>query len=460
MSTTARNVGLGRRRAPAGGSVPAERARREEILDTAAAVFASSGYVGTSLKDIADACGIQAGSLYHHFDSKEAIVVELVARFQLEMGQIGDEALNSVTADDVAAPGEQVIALCTSIAECAFAHRAALQLTSYEPPAGASAELVKLVRSRPASVIAAMTAILRRARAEGAIKHEVDVALFAEELCEAMRHVGLGVLYRDANAREVAAVLCHLVLYGGPTQPPSDHRLDRSPARRAANATIRAWGDRDRVDPGDRRTVLFSVARAEFARRGYEATTIRDIAAAAGMGSGNVYRFIESKDAMLESIMSSYHAKLSDGYRAVIASNSTAVEKLDALTWLNINILESFPEEFAIQRAWMRAIPPAASNLSVLQRERAWQIQQIVAEGVRLGELRHGQSGPGEPSIDVLAMCYRDLVWPAVLVTLAGPQRALAHCRATLVRGAATVPDSRRAVPAARGDALKFSQRG
>jgi AcrR family transcriptional regulator len=419
-----------------------QRARRAEVLDTAAAVFASSGYVGTSLKDIADACGIQAGSLYHHFDSKEAIVVELVARFQAEMASIGDAALKS--ADNAPAPApavaEQVVALCTSIAECAFAHRAALQLTSYEPPAGASAELVRLVSSRPASVPAAMTAILQRAAAEGAIAPDVDVTLLAEELCEAMRHPGLGVLYRDANAREVATVLCHLLFDGGPAEPPSDDRLDRSAARLAANAAIRAWADRGRDgdERADRTAMLLSVARAEFARRGYEATTIRDIAAAAGIGTGNVYRFIESKDAMLESIMGSFHTRLSDGYRAVIASDSTTVAKLDALTWLNINILESFPEEFAIQRAWMRAIPPAASNLTALQLERARQIQDIVAEGVRRGELRDGRTGAVRPSIDVLAMCYRDLVWPSSLVKLAGPARALAHSRATLMRGAAT----------------------
>ena len=130
---------------------------------------------------------------------------------------------------------------------------------------------------------------------------------------------------------------------------------------------------------------------------------MRDIAAAAGMGSASVYRFIESKDAMLDSIMRSYHAKLSDGYRAVIATDSAAVEKLDALTWLNINILASFPEEFAIQRAWMQTIPPVASKLSALQRERAGQILQIVAEGVRGGELRTGWPDCGRPSLDVLA---------------------------------------------------------
>lgn len=458
MSTTARNAGSGRGRAPS-GAAPARRARREEILDTAAAVFASSGYAGTSLRDVADACGIQAGSLYHHFDSKEAIVAELVRRYQAELRRVGDRALKSAADGRAGAPRDQVVALCAAIAECALAHRAALQLTSYEPPTSASAELVELVRSRPGSVRAAMTAILRSARAEGAITDEVDVELFAEQLCEAMRHVGLGVLYRDVTAPEVAVVLCHLVFDGGPSRPPRDGRLDRSPARRAANAAIRAWADRGRLDPDDRTSLLLSVARAEFARRGFEAATIRDIAAAAGMGSASVYRFIESKDALLDAIMRSYHAKLSDGYRAVIATDSAAVEKLDALTWLNINILTSSPEEFAIQRAWMQTIPPAASKLSALQQERAQQIAEIVAEGVRRGELRAEWPDCGRPSLDVLAMCYRDLVWPSAIVELAGAQRALAHCRATLMRGAAVPAVPRRSALAARADELRPASR-
>jgi AcrR family transcriptional regulator len=451
VNTTARHAGSGRGRAP-GGAAPARRARREEILDTAAAVFASSGYAGTSLRDVADACGIQAGSLYHHFDSKEAIVIELVRRYQAELQRVGDRALTSA-ADGRAGPWrDQVVALGTAIAECALVHRAALQLTSYEPPTSASAELVELVRSRPGSVRAAMTAILRSARAEGAITDEADVELFAEQLCEVMRHVGLGVLYRDVNAPEVAVVLCHLVFDGGPIRPPRDGRLDRSPARRAANAAIRAWADHGRLDPDDRTSLLLSVARAEFARRGFEATTVRDIAAAAGMGSASVYRFIESKDAMLDAVMRSYHTKLSDGYRAVIATDSAAVEKLDALTWLNINILASSPEEFAIQRTWMQTIPPVASKLSALQQERAQQIAEIVAEGVRREELRAGWPDSGRPSPGVLAMCYRDLVWPSAIVELAGAQQALAHCRATLMRGAAVSPAPRRS---AHGDELR-----
>lgn len=59
-------------------------ARRTEILETAAALFASSG-LRTSLKEIADACGILPGSLYHHFDSKESIVDEILSGFFTEI---------------------------------------------------------------------------------------------------------------------------------------------------------------------------------------------------------------------------------------------------------------------------------------------------------------------------------------------------------------------------------------
>ncbi len=56
--------------------------RREELLRIAAQLFAERGFKNTTVRDIADVAGIQSGSLYHHFDSKEAIVDELLDSFQ------------------------------------------------------------------------------------------------------------------------------------------------------------------------------------------------------------------------------------------------------------------------------------------------------------------------------------------------------------------------------------------
>src|SRR6266550_8765251 len=52
--------------------------RRAELLAIAAGLFADRGLRATTVRDIADAAGILSGSLYHHFDSKESMVDELV----------------------------------------------------------------------------------------------------------------------------------------------------------------------------------------------------------------------------------------------------------------------------------------------------------------------------------------------------------------------------------------------
>jgi AcrR family transcriptional regulator len=56
--------------------------RRDELLAIAAGLFAERGFKNTTVRDIADAAGILSGSLYHHFDSKESMVDELLDSFQ------------------------------------------------------------------------------------------------------------------------------------------------------------------------------------------------------------------------------------------------------------------------------------------------------------------------------------------------------------------------------------------
>lgn len=54
-------------------------ATRERILDAAALVFARKGFAGTRLSDIARVAELQTGSLYYHFDSREALVAEVMS---------------------------------------------------------------------------------------------------------------------------------------------------------------------------------------------------------------------------------------------------------------------------------------------------------------------------------------------------------------------------------------------
>ncbi len=47
---------------------------QDRIVDTATALFMELGYAGTSMSALAKACGMQKASLYHHFESKEAVL--------------------------------------------------------------------------------------------------------------------------------------------------------------------------------------------------------------------------------------------------------------------------------------------------------------------------------------------------------------------------------------------------
>jgi AcrR family transcriptional regulator len=57
------------------------RDRRQAILDLAAELFAAKGISATTVRDIGEAAGILSGSLYHHFQSKEAMVEEIVVTY-------------------------------------------------------------------------------------------------------------------------------------------------------------------------------------------------------------------------------------------------------------------------------------------------------------------------------------------------------------------------------------------
>jgi AcrR family transcriptional regulator len=50
--------------------------RRSELTRTAARLFAEKGYHGTSIGDLAEAMGVQKGSLYAHIDSKQDLLYE------------------------------------------------------------------------------------------------------------------------------------------------------------------------------------------------------------------------------------------------------------------------------------------------------------------------------------------------------------------------------------------------
>lgn len=418
-------IGCGPRCPP----VPNSSARRSELLETAAQLFASSG-LRVSLKEIADACGILPGSLYHHFDSKEAIIVELVRRYREDLDRIASTTLDTLRGSDAVSIEDRIVALGRSIASCGVRHRAALLLTQYDPPAASGHEMARLASQIPAAVEGAMFELVRQGRAAGVIRPGIDLSLLSDRLCRSMFHVGVGVSHMTPGAERVPELRLRILLRGIARHAPPNAELDSSAAIAAVQDVVDGWEAQPEAADG-RVVYLREVARREFGRRGFEATTMRDIATAARLSTGSVYRAFSSKDELLRSIMRSYSAKVRIAWDAALGSKSPPLEKLDALIWANIHVVDRFSDELRIQLAWLRQSPPSTPDLGPSFNWHLRQLKTLLAEGTRSSELH-----VDGPTADLRARCVQETTTCPPSVVSAGTRSAQSLARDTVLRGA------------------------
>src|SRR3954469_10186928 len=94
--------------------------KAEAILDAALELFVERGYHGTAVPAIAERAGVAAGTIYHHFASKEEVVN---AVFRIWKQRIAREVHAGFPATD--SPREQFRTMWQHMARFALEHRAA-----------------------------------------------------------------------------------------------------------------------------------------------------------------------------------------------------------------------------------------------------------------------------------------------------------------------------------------------
>ncbi|POX42201.1 TetR family transcriptional regulator [Streptomyces sp. Ru73] len=146
--------------------------RRRELLDTAAEVFAEQGYNATTVRKIADAAGMLAGSLYYHFDSKESMLDEILATFLDELWARYDTVL-----DAGLGPRETIEALVTESFREIDRHRAAVAIYQKEARALAAQPRFAYLADSQVKFEKAWLGTLERGVAAGVFRADLDVRL-------------------------------------------------------------------------------------------------------------------------------------------------------------------------------------------------------------------------------------------------------------------------------------------
>jgi AcrR family transcriptional regulator len=135
--------------------------KRDEILDIAAQCFASQSYPAASMNDIAAAGGTSKARLYHYYDSKEAILFDLLDRYTQRLLALIAQAEATAqrrNLDDRAALHELIRSFLEEYETSATRHVALLNDTKF-----LGDEQRELILNRQRDVVSAVTRFLRRA---------------------------------------------------------------------------------------------------------------------------------------------------------------------------------------------------------------------------------------------------------------------------------------------------------
>jgi AcrR family transcriptional regulator len=101
---------------------------RQAILSQACSLFCAKGYAGTSMADLAQALGLSKAAIYHHFESKESILKNLVGSTFRDINAIVSE-YEKLTVDKID-PRE----VLRRFAETVFIHKEVIQLVLSQLP--------------------------------------------------------------------------------------------------------------------------------------------------------------------------------------------------------------------------------------------------------------------------------------------------------------------------------------
>jgi AcrR family transcriptional regulator len=142
-----------------------------------------------------------------------------------------------------------------------------------------------------------------------------------------------------------------------------------------------------RTKPDDTRARIMETAEALFRRLGFAKTAVADIAAELKMSPANIYRFFESKNAIVEAICRRCLSEVEEKAWAVARSKTSAAQRLERLI---LEILayhkENLVTEHRVNELVVAAIEQSWSTIRAHKDVMRNVIELILRDGIDAGE--------------------------------------------------------------------------
>lgn len=159
-----------------------------------------------------------------------------------------------------------------------------------------------------------------------------------------------------------------------------------------------------------RRDELLSLAAVMMAERGLRATTVRDIADAAGILSGSLYHHFKSKEEMVDEVLRGFLDWLFDTYQQIIDTETDPMERLKGLFLASFEAIEHRHAQVVIYQdeAKRLASQPRFAYLEARNREQRKMWVDVLNQGIEEGCFRP------DIDVDLVYRFIRDTTWVSV----------------------------------------------
>jgi len=139
-----------------------------------------------------------------------------------------------------------------------------------------------------------------------------------------------------------------------------------------------------------KRDIIFIAAAKLFRDRGYQATSMRDLAEAVDLKASSLYNHIGSKEEILKEICMANAEKFSLGMEQINSQDITPLQKIELLIKLHIDVAKSdYTSVTSFNDEWRHLGEPALSDFKEKRRQYEKQFLEILNQGISSGTLRN-----------------------------------------------------------------------
>ena len=162
--------------------------------------------------------------------------------------------------------------------------------------------------------------------------------------------------------------------------------------------------------PPTRRDELLELAATMFAERGLRATTVRDIAARAGILSGSLYHHFSSKEEMVDEVLRDFLDWLFARYQQIVDTEPNPLERLKGLFMASFEAIEHRHAQVVIYQDEAKRLSAQERFAYVEQRnqEQRKMWLDLLNQGVEEGYFRP------DIDVDLVYRFIRDTTWVSV----------------------------------------------